>query len=52
MRIISLETWSQSFVARTVHFARQLGEPLVIDAADVDTLYARYQGAYGQEVGG
>jgi L-ribulose-5-phosphate 4-epimerase len=35
-------------VARTVHVARQLGEPTVIDAADVDLLYARYQHAYGQ----
>jgi L-ribulose-5-phosphate 4-epimerase len=39
-------------VARTVHFARQLGEPLVIDPDDVDMLYERYQGSYGQEVGG
>ncbi len=35
-------------VARTVHVARQLGEPTVIDAGDVDVLYARYQHAYGQ----
>src|SRR3954470_1319571 len=35
-------------VARTVHFARQLGEPLLIDPADVDKLYARYQNVYGQ----
>src|SRR4051794_28910847 len=35
-------------VARTVHFARQLGEPLPIDQADVDRLYARYQNVYGQ----
>ena len=34
--------------ARTVHVARQLGEPTAIDAADVDLLYARYQHAYGQ----
>jgi L-ribulose-5-phosphate 4-epimerase len=34
--------------ARTVHVARQLGEPTVIDASDVDVLYARYQQAYGQ----
>ena len=34
--------------ARTVHVARQLGEPMAIDAADVDLLYARYQHAYGQ----
>ena len=35
-------------VARTVHIARQLGEPLAIDQADIDSLYARYQNAYGQ----
>ncbi|MEV4640979.1 L-ribulose-5-phosphate 4-epimerase [Actinoplanes sp. NPDC049548] len=36
-------------VARTVHISRQLGEPLPIGQADVDSLYARYQHAYGQE---
>ncbi|SOC53776.1 L-ribulose-5-phosphate 4-epimerase [Ornithinimicrobium cerasi] len=35
-------------VARTVHVARQLGEPLPIPQADVDRLYERYQHAYGQ----
>jgi L-ribulose-5-phosphate 4-epimerase len=35
-------------VARSVHIARQLGNPLPIDPADVDALYARYQNAYGQ----
>jgi L-ribulose-5-phosphate 4-epimerase len=35
-------------VARSVHIARQLGNPLPIDPADVDVLYARYQNAYGQ----
>ncbi len=35
-------------VARTVHIARQLGEPLAIDPADVDSLYDRYQNVYGQ----
>ena len=35
-------------VARTVHIARQLGEPLALDQADIDSLYARYQSAYGQ----
>ncbi|WP_197677325.1 L-ribulose-5-phosphate 4-epimerase [Friedmanniella luteola] len=35
-------------VARTVHIARQLGEPLPIAQADVDRLYDRYQNAYGQ----
>ena len=35
-------------VARTVHIARQLGEPLAIAQADIDSLYARYQNVYGQ----
>jgi L-ribulose-5-phosphate 4-epimerase len=35
-------------VARTVHIARQLGEPLAIDQQDIDALYARYQNVYGQ----
>ena len=35
--------------ARTVHYARQLGEPLEIDPSDVDSLYDRYQTAYGQK---
>lgn len=35
-------------VARTVHLARQLGEPLPIPQADVDRLFDRYQNAYGQ----
>jgi len=35
-------------VARTVHIARQLGEPLTIDPSDIDSLYTRYQTAYGQ----
>jgi L-ribulose-5-phosphate 4-epimerase len=35
-------------VARTVHIARQLGEPLSIAAADVDRLFDRYQNVYGQ----
>jgi len=35
-------------VARTVHIARQLGEPLPIAQSDVDALYARYQNVYGQ----
>ena len=35
-------------VARTVHVARQLGEPLPIAQSDVDRLYDRYQNAYGQ----
>jgi L-ribulose-5-phosphate 4-epimerase len=35
-------------VARTIHIARQLGEPLPIEPADIDSLYARYQNVYGQ----
>jgi L-ribulose-5-phosphate 4-epimerase len=35
-------------VARTVHIARQLGQPVPIDAADIDRLFARYQNVYGQ----
>ncbi|WP_207555933.1 L-ribulose-5-phosphate 4-epimerase [Intrasporangium flavum] len=35
-------------VARTVHIARQLGEPIAIDPAHVDSLYDRYQNVYGQ----
>jgi L-ribulose-5-phosphate 4-epimerase len=35
-------------VARTVHIARQLGEPVAIDPGAVDSLYARYQNVYGQ----
>jgi len=35
-------------VARTVHIARQLGTPLPMQQADIDSLYQRYQFAYGQ----
>jgi L-ribulose-5-phosphate 4-epimerase len=35
-------------VARTVHIARQLGEPLPIARTDIDSLFARYQNVYGQ----
>jgi L-ribulose-5-phosphate 4-epimerase len=35
-------------VARSVHIARQLGEPLPIAEADIDRLYDRYQNVYGQ----
>jgi len=35
-------------VARTVHIARQLGDPLPIAQSDVDSLYNRYQNVYGQ----
>ncbi|MFJ9770626.1 L-ribulose-5-phosphate 4-epimerase [Kitasatospora sp. NPDC101157] len=35
-------------VARTVHLSRQLGEPLPIAQADIDSLNYRYQNVYGQ----
>jgi len=35
-------------VARTVHIARQLGEPIPMAQDDIDRLYARYQNVYGQ----
>jgi L-ribulose-5-phosphate 4-epimerase len=35
-------------VARTVHFAHQLGTPKPIEQHHVDSLYARYQNVYGQ----
>jgi L-ribulose-5-phosphate 4-epimerase len=35
-------------VARTIHIARQLGEPLAIDPRHVDALFDRYQHDYGQ----
>jgi L-ribulose-5-phosphate 4-epimerase len=35
-------------VARTVHFAHQLGTPETIAAHHVDRLYDRYQNVYGQ----
>ena len=35
-------------VARTVHIARQLGEPLPMATDDVDKLYDRYQNVYGR----
>jgi L-ribulose-5-phosphate 4-epimerase len=38
-------------VARTVHLARQLGEPIPLSAADIDALHERYQTAYGQQGG-
>src|SRR5690606_40512882 len=34
-------------VARAVHIARQLGEPIPIDQQDVDSLYHRYHNVYG-----
>jgi len=36
-------------VARTVHIARQVGDPLPIAQQDVDALYDRYQNVYGQQ---
>ena len=36
-------------VARTVHIARQLGDPLPIAQQDVDALFDRYQNVYGQQ---
>lgn len=36
-------------VARTVHISRQLGEPLPIAQADIDSLNYRYQNVYGQQ---
>jgi len=35
-------------VARTVHFARLLGEPVPISQDDIDRLFDRYQNVYGQ----
>jgi len=35
-------------VARSVHIARQLGEPVRIDPHHVDALFDRYQNVYGQ----
>ena len=35
-------------VARTVHLARQLGEPIPMRTADVDACWTRYQNVYGQ----
>ena len=35
-------------VARTVHLARLLGEPVPLAPADIDRLYDRYQNVYGQ----
>lgn len=36
-------------VARTVHIARQLGDPLAIAPEAIDSLYDRYQNVYGQK---
>lgn len=39
-------------VARTVHIARQLGEPVPIPEEAVDALFDRYQNVYGQKPSG
>jgi L-ribulose-5-phosphate 4-epimerase len=36
-------------VARTVHLARSLGDPVPIAQDDIDALYDRYQNVYGQK---
>jgi L-ribulose-5-phosphate 4-epimerase len=36
-------------VARTVHIARQLGEPIPIPQDTIDSLFDRYQNVYGQK---
>ncbi|KQW48949.1 L-ribulose-5-phosphate 4-epimerase [Nocardioides sp. Root1257] len=36
-------------VARTVHISRQLGEPIPIEQAHIDSLHDRYQNVYGQQ---
>ena len=36
-------------VARTVHHARLLDDPVPLQPADIDSLYERYQSAYGQK---
>jgi L-ribulose-5-phosphate 4-epimerase len=36
-------------VAKTVHISRQLGEPIPIPQADIDSLFDRYQNVYGQQ---
>ena len=38
-------------VARTIHIARQLGEPLPIAPDAIDSLFDRYQNVYGQPAG-
>src|SRR4051812_6618268 len=35
-------------VARTVHLARSLGEPIPLTPEEIDALYDRYQNVYGQ----
>ncbi|GAA4187600.1 L-ribulose-5-phosphate 4-epimerase [Gryllotalpicola kribbensis] len=36
-------------VARTIHLARQLGEPIPIPQEKIDALFDRYQNVYGQK---
>ncbi len=36
-------------VARTIHIARQLGEPIPIPQESIDALFDRYQNVYGQK---
>ncbi|MCW2777037.1 MAG: ribulose 5-phosphate epimerase [Frankiales bacterium] len=36
-------------VCRSVHVARQLGNPVILTGKDVDALYDRYQNVYGQQ---
>jgi L-ribulose-5-phosphate 4-epimerase len=35
-------------VARTVHLARTLGNPIPLTQSEIDALYDRYQNVYGQ----
>jgi len=35
--------------ARSVHLARQLGQPLPLEPPDIDRLYDRYHNVYGQQ---
>jgi L-ribulose-5-phosphate 4-epimerase len=35
-------------VARTVHYAKQMGEIRRLEQSDIDSLYARYQNVYGK----
>jgi L-ribulose-5-phosphate 4-epimerase len=39
-------------VARTVHIARQLGEPIPMPQSAIDALFDRYQNVYGQKPSG
>lgn len=38
-------------IARTVHIARQLGEPKRLSQSDIDAFHDRYQNVYGQRPG-